>query len=227
MRGRHSRWSRCCTTRSAWSRVHDHGARLHRRPDAAGRAAPGPAPRPVGGGQNRAGHHRRRPGHRRGHSRAGRQAGRGGRPGSSGRRLPHRPGGGAWPDVTAAAVNEAFAAAASGPLAGIVRYSTDPSSPATSSATPPRACSTPGSPRRPAGWSRCSAGTTTSGDTPAGWPTWPPSSAGGCKPHITSGAAHGAAPLACRGSGALDPAAGDPVRDDADVHVAITARPWP
>jgi len=29
-------------------------------------------------------------------------------------------------DVTAAALNEAFAAAASGPLAGIVRYSTDP-----------------------------------------------------------------------------------------------------
>ena len=130
-------------------------------------------------------------------------------------------------DVTAAALNEAFAAAASGPLAGIVRYSTDPSSPATSSATPPRACSTPGSPRRPAGWSRCSAATTTGGDTPAGWPTWPPSSAGGCKPHIASGAAPGAAPLACRGSGALDPAAGDPVRDDADVHVAIAARPWP
>ena len=45
-------------------------------------------------------------------------------------------------DVTVKEVNEAFAAAGSGPMAGVLRYSTIPSSPATSSATPPRACST-------------------------------------------------------------------------------------
>ena len=123
--------------------LHDHGARLHRGPDAAGRAAQGPAPRPVGGGQHRADHDRRGPRHRAGHPRRGREAGRGGPPGPGRGRLAHRPRGraepgrhrrggqpgvrrrGGWPDGRASC--------GTAPI---------PSSLATSSATPRRACST-------------------------------------------------------------------------------------
>ena len=45
-------------------------------------------------------------------------------------------------DVTADEVNSAFAAAAEHGLSGVLRYSTDPWCPATSSVTPPPACST-------------------------------------------------------------------------------------
>ena len=79
------------------ARLHDHDPRLHRRPDAARRSAQGPAPRPVGGGQHRAHHDRRGPGHRAGHPRGGREAGRGGRPGAGGGRVADRPRGRARP----------------------------------------------------------------------------------------------------------------------------------
>ena len=79
------------------ARLHDHDPRLHRRPDAARRSAQGPAPRPVGGGQHRAHHDRRGPGHRAGHPRGGREAGRDVPPGAGGGRVADRPRGRARP----------------------------------------------------------------------------------------------------------------------------------
>src|SRR5205823_6010837 len=105
---------------------HDHDPRLHWRPDAARRSAQGPAPRPVSGDQHRAHHDRRGAGHRAGHPRGGREAGRGGRPGAGGRRSLTDLAVVLGREATAADVNEAFAAAASGPMAGILTYRTDP-----------------------------------------------------------------------------------------------------
>ena len=67
--------------------VHDHGARLHRRPEPARRPAQGPPPRPVGRGQHHPDHHRRGPRGGPGPPRAGRQAGRRRPAGARGRRV--------------------------------------------------------------------------------------------------------------------------------------------
>ena len=114
---------RCVRLRA---RVHDHGARVHRRPDAARRPALGPSPGPRRRGQHHPHDH-----------------GRGARdrlviPELAGQldgvalRVPVEDG--SLTDLavvldreaTADDVNAAFAAAAYGPLAGILKYSTDP-----------------------------------------------------------------------------------------------------
>jgi hypothetical protein len=83
-------------------------------------------------------------------------------------------------ETTVDEVNAAFQAAADGPLAGILRYNTDPivSRDIIDERRP--ACSTPPSPRPTASWSRSSAGTTTSGATPSGCSIWSSTSAPAC-----------------------------------------------
>ena len=56
------------------ARLHDHGPRLHRRPEPARRPAQGPPPRAVGSGEHHPDHHRRGEGGRPGPPRAGRHA---------------------------------------------------------------------------------------------------------------------------------------------------------
>ena len=92
--------------------------------------------------QHRADLDRCGPHHRAGHPRPGRTPRRRGRAGPGRGRLADRPDCPAQPGVTAEQVNEAFAAAASGPMAGSCGTAPTRLSPATSSATPRRACST-------------------------------------------------------------------------------------
>ena len=107
-------------------RADDHHPRLHGRPDAARRAAQGPAASPQRRRQHHPDQHRRRPHRRTGH------------PGLAGRldgvavRVPV-PDGSLTDltavlgrDVTPADVNRAFEQAASGSLSGVLHYSTDP-----------------------------------------------------------------------------------------------------
>ena len=104
-------------------------------------------------------------------------------------------------DVTAEEVNRAFAAAAFDPkssLGAVLRYSTDPI--VSRDIIGDSASCVFDSPLTQAsgGWSRCSAGTTTSGVTPAGWPTWPFWSARSCNgsPMLAGPRPEGAVPLA-------------------------------
>ena len=83
-------------------------------------------------------------------------------------------------DVTAEQVNQAFAAAAAGPMAGILRYSTDPLVSRDVIGDPASCVFDAPLTQASGSWSRCSAGTTTNGDTPAGSPTSPRWSASAC-----------------------------------------------
>ena len=124
-----------------------------------------------GRGQHRADHDRRGPGHRAGHPGSGREAGRGGPAGPGRGRSLTDLAAVLGRDVTAEQVNAAFEAAADGPMAGILRYSTDPL--VSRDIIGDSASCVFDSPltQAPGRWPRCSAGTTTSGATPAGWPT--------------------------------------------------------
>ena len=85
-------------------------------------------------------------------------------------------------EVTAETVNEAFGEAARGPLAGIVRYSTDPIV-SRDIIGDPASCIFDAPLTQAAGhWSRYSAGTTTNGATHPASPTWPSSSAASYRP---------------------------------------------
>ena len=146
----------------------DHDPRLHRRPEAGRRSPQRPAPGPRRGHQHRAHLDRRRPGHRPGARGDEGQARRHLAAGARARRLDHRlhrhPQDRRSPSTRS--TRPSRPPPPSGPLAGILEYTDDAAGVVRHRRLAgARAPSTPGSRWPWATWSRCSAGTTTSGAT--------------------------------------------------------------